>query len=165
MSFKSKAYLVLILTAGVLSLARYLPEFHPNDPFRFTAYLILALLASGLKVNLPGIRGTMSVLFLFLIIGVIELSLPETLVIAVAASFVQSFWHARERPKLIHLSFNVASLVIATISTDFAYTAPTWFKPDLPIPARLARRGCDVLCGQHLNCRDHRWTDRKKIGC
>ena len=57
MSFKSKAYLVLILTAGVLSLARYLPEFHPNDPFRFTAYLILALLASGLKVNLPGIRG------------------------------------------------------------------------------------------------------------
>ena len=63
MSFKSKAYLVLILTAGVLSLARFLPEFHPHDPFRFTAYLILALLASGLKVNLPGIRGTMSVLF------------------------------------------------------------------------------------------------------
>ena len=85
MCFKSKAYLVLILTVGVLSLARYLPEFRPQDPFRFAAYLILALLASGLKINLPGIRGTMSVLFLFLLIGVIELSLPETLVIAVAA--------------------------------------------------------------------------------
>ena len=92
----------------------------------------------------------MSVLFLFLIIGVIELSLPETLVIAVAASFVQSFWHARERPKLIHLSFNVASLVIATISTHFAYTAPTWFKPDLPIPARLAAAAATFFVGNTL---------------
>lgn len=150
MSFKSKAYLVLILTAGVLSLARYLPEFHPNDPFRFTAYLILALLASGLKVNLPGIRGTMSVLFLFLIIGVIELSLPETLVIAVAASFVQSFWHAKERPKLIHLGFNVASLVIATILTAFAYMAPAWLEPDLPIPVRLAAAAATFFVGNTL---------------
>jgi signal transduction histidine kinase/CheY-like chemotaxis protein len=150
MSFKSKAYLVLILTAGVLSLARYLPEFHPHDPFRFTAYLILALLASGLKVNLPGIRGTMSVLFLFLLIGVIELSLPETLVIAAAASFVQSFWHARERPKLIHLSFNVASLVIATICTEFAYIVPSWFKPDIPVPARLAAAAAMFFVGNTL---------------
>lgn len=150
MSLKSKAYLIAILAAGVISLARYLPEFRPHDPFRFTAYLILALLASGLKVNLPGIRGTMSVLFLFLLIGVIELSLPETLVIAVAASFVQSFWHARERPKLIHLSFNVASLVIATISTEFAYTAPTWLKPDIPLPARLASAAAMFFVGNTL---------------
>ena len=58
MSFKSRAYLVLILAAGVFSLARYLPELRPHDPFRFTAYLILALLASSLKIKLPGIRGT-----------------------------------------------------------------------------------------------------------
>jgi signal transduction histidine kinase/CheY-like chemotaxis protein len=150
MSFKSKAYLVLILSAGVVALARYLPEFDPQDPFRFTAYLVLALLASGLKVNLPGIRGTMSVLFLFLLIGVIELSLPETLVIAVAASFVQSFWHARERPKLIHLSFNVASLVVATLGTEFAYQAPAWFKADIPIPARLAAAAAMFFVGNTL---------------
>ena len=138
MSLKAKAYLILIFTAGLMSLARHLPEFHPADPFRFAAYLVLALLASGLKINLPGIRGTMSVLFLFLLIGIIELSLPETLIIAVVAPFVQSFWHTRERPKLIHLSFNVSSLVIATISTHFAYVAPTWVVPDFPLPARLA---------------------------
>jgi signal transduction histidine kinase/CheY-like chemotaxis protein len=136
---KSKVYLSLILTAGAITLVSDLPKFHPHDPFRFTAYLILALLASGLKVNLPGIRGTMSVLFLFLIIGVIELSLPETLVIAVASVFVQSLWRARERPKLIQLSFNVASLAIATVSTELAYTAPTWLRTDMPLPVRL---GC-----------------------
>ncbi len=138
MSLKAKAYLILIFTAGLLSLARNLPQFHPADPFRFAAYLVLALLASGLKINLPGIRGTMSVLFLFLLIGIIELSLPETLIIAIAAPFVQSFWLTKERPKLIHLSFNVSSLVIATISTHFAYIAPTWVTPDFPLPARLA---------------------------
>jgi signal transduction histidine kinase/CheY-like chemotaxis protein len=150
MSFKSKAYLVLVLSAGLLSLVRYLPAFQPQDPFRFTAYLILALFASGLKVNLPGIRGTMSVLFLFLLIGVIELSLPETLIIAVAAAFVQSFWHAKERPKLIHLSFNVASLVIATISTDFAYRVPAWLSPDIPIPVRLAAAAATFFVGNTM---------------
>lgn len=150
MSLKSRAYLLLILAAGLLTLARYLPELHPQDPFRFIAYLILALLASGLKVNLPGIRGTMSVLFLFLLIGILELSLSETLVIAVAASFVQSFWHARERPKLIHLSFNVASLVVATIATNFAYVAPTWFYPDVPIPVRLAIAAGTFFVGNTL---------------
>ena len=43
----------------------------------FICYLGIAILASRLKVNLPGITGTLSVNFLFILIGVLELSFPR----------------------------------------------------------------------------------------
>ena len=45
-----------------------------ENPLKFLCYLVIALAASRLKVNLPGITGTMSVNFLFLLLGVLELS-------------------------------------------------------------------------------------------
>jgi hypothetical protein len=66
------------------------------DLARFVCYLAVAVLASSLKVQLPGIDGTMSVNFLFILLGVMELSLPETLVIGCTATLVQSVWHARK---------------------------------------------------------------------
>src|SRR6266404_2782535 len=80
---------------------------------QFVCYLTLAVLASGLKVGLPALRGTMSVAFLFTLIGIEELGLPETLVIACASTLVQCLWHAKRRPKLIQVVFNVASIAIA----------------------------------------------------
>ena len=45
---------------------------------QFICYLLIAMLASRLKVNLPGITGTMSVNFLFILLGILELSFAET---------------------------------------------------------------------------------------
>ena len=78
---------------------------------RFFFYLAVAILASGLKVQLPGIDGTMSVNFLFILLGVLELSLPETLVIGCLASLVQSVWQARKRLDPVKVLFNVAGMM------------------------------------------------------
>src|SRR5687767_5680501 len=90
MGWKSKAYLSFTLAVGLSSLALSLPDFRPADPARFIAFFTLALLSSGLKIRLPGIESTISVLFLFVLIAIVELSLPEALVTVVAACFVQS---------------------------------------------------------------------------
>jgi diguanylate cyclase (GGDEF)-like protein/putative nucleotidyltransferase with HDIG domain len=71
----------------------------------------VAILASGLKVQLPGIDGTMSVNFLFILLGVMELSLPETLVIGCTATLVQSVWQARKRLDPVKVLFNVAGMM------------------------------------------------------
>ena len=63
-----------------------LAHWQSQDLMRFACYLAVALLASGLKVQLPGIDGTMSVNFFFILLGVLELSLPETLVIGCTAT-------------------------------------------------------------------------------
>jgi len=132
MSPGARAYFIAVLGSGIALLAVNLPALRPPDVFRFTAYFILAVLAACLKVPLPGIRGTMSVLFLFLLVSVIELSLPEALIIAAISSVVQSFWHARERPKFVHLTFNIAALVIATGSAWYAHVAPIWDLLNIP---------------------------------
>ena len=130
MSFRSRAYFILVMCAGCASLAYNFATFRTDDPYRFSWYLILALFASGMKVRLPGATGTLSVLFLFVFIGIIQLSLPETLLIGFAATFVQSFWRAR-KPKLIHLGFNVASLAIATTVTYLVYASFAWMRIDV----------------------------------
>lgn len=44
---------------------------------RFACYLLIAVLASSLKIRLPGIDGTMSVNFLFILLGVLHHSDPN----------------------------------------------------------------------------------------
>lgn len=82
-----------------------------TDPTRFVCYLAVAILASSLKVQLPGIDGTMSVNFLFILLGAMELSLPETMVIGCAATLVQSVWHARNRLDPVKVLFNVFGMM------------------------------------------------------
>ena len=81
------------------------------DLARFACYVLVAILASGLKVQLPGIDGTMSVNFLFILLGVMELSLPETMVIGCTATLVQSVWHARNRLDPVKVIFNVFGMM------------------------------------------------------
>ncbi|HVO81508.1 MAG TPA: HD domain-containing phosphohydrolase [Terriglobales bacterium] len=90
-----------------------------SDPLKFFCYLVVALLASSLKIKLPGIRGTMSVNFLFILLGVLELSFGETLVIGFAAVLVQSYW--RSHPKPIHVAFNLSQIPVGTAAAFGVY--------------------------------------------
>jgi diguanylate cyclase (GGDEF)-like protein/putative nucleotidyltransferase with HDIG domain len=82
----------------------------------FICYLGIAILASRLKVNLPGITGTMSVNFLFILIGVLELSFTETLILGAVSMLAQCLYP--ERPKAIQVTFNVCA---GAVSTALAY--------------------------------------------
>ena len=150
MSFKAGAYLSLIVIAGLVAAVTHLSNFETQDPFRFAAYFVLALVASGLKVRLHGVSGNISVLFLFLIIGIVELTLAEALLTAMVAVLVQSFWRSTQRPKPIQIAFNMASLVIAVTAGHFAFTAPLLVRFDVPFPWRLAAAATVFFIGNTL---------------
>jgi len=111
LSLQTKAFVGITASLGVVVLVFSLLHWQSHDPMRFVCYLLVAVLASGLKVQLPGIDGTMSVNFLFILLGVLELSLPETLVIGCTASLVQSIWQARKRLDPVKVLFNVAGMM------------------------------------------------------
>src|ERR1700756_148750 len=111
LSIQTKAFVGITALAGAVVLVFSLSHWQSQDPTRFVCYLIVALLASGLKVQLPGIDGTMSVNFLFILLGVVELSLPETLIIGCAATLVQSVWQARKKLDPIKVIFNVFGMM------------------------------------------------------
>jgi diguanylate cyclase (GGDEF)-like protein/putative nucleotidyltransferase with HDIG domain len=111
LSLQTKAFVGITASIGVVVLSFAFSHWQSTDLTRFFCYLTVAVLASGLKVQLPGIDGTMSVNFLFILLGVLELSLPETLVIGCTATLVQSVWQARKRLDPIKVLFNVAGMM------------------------------------------------------
>ncbi len=109
----ARVYIALIAFLGLSSLAGGLWFWQCQNPIRFLIYLALSLLCSGFKVVLPGIQGNLSVNYMIFLAGFIQLSLPETLALGLASCFMQSFWHAKARPHLIQVIFNIASIAIA----------------------------------------------------
>jgi putative nucleotidyltransferase with HDIG domain len=92
-----------------------------SDPVKFVAYLIAALLASSLKVGLPGIEGTLSVNFIFTQLGILELSLPETLLIGLAGTLGQFYWRPARQLKPVQLIFNVSQVTVSSAAAYGAY--------------------------------------------
>jgi diguanylate cyclase (GGDEF)-like protein/putative nucleotidyltransferase with HDIG domain len=119
LSIQTKAFVSITVSMGMVVLWFSLSHWQSHDLTRFFCYLAVALLASGLKVQLPGIDGTMSVNFLFILLGVLELSLPETLVIGCTASLVQSVWQTRKRLDPIKVLFNVAGMMANASALTF----------------------------------------------
>jgi diguanylate cyclase (GGDEF)-like protein/putative nucleotidyltransferase with HDIG domain len=122
LSIQTKIFVGSTAFLGVVVLGYALSHWQSQDQTRFLCYLAVAVLASGLKVQLPGIDGTMSVNFLFILLGVMELSLPETLILGCTASLVQSVWQARKRLDPVKVLFNVAGMMAnASALTYFSY--------------------------------------------
>jgi diguanylate cyclase (GGDEF)-like protein/putative nucleotidyltransferase with HDIG domain len=111
LSIQTKAFVGVTSLLGAAVLVTAMLHWQSADLTRFVCYLAVAILASGLKVQLPGIDGTMSVNFLFILMGVMELSLPETLLIGCTASLVQSVWQARKRLDPVKVIFNVVGMM------------------------------------------------------
>ncbi|HXW93485.1 MAG TPA: HD domain-containing phosphohydrolase [Terriglobales bacterium] len=111
MSTRTKLFVGIAVSLGMVVIGSAFRHLHSADLTRLVCYLIVAILASGLKVQLPGIDGTMSVNFLFILLGVVELSLPETLLIGCAATLVQSVWQVRNRLDPVKVLFNVFGMM------------------------------------------------------
>jgi diguanylate cyclase (GGDEF)-like protein/putative nucleotidyltransferase with HDIG domain len=119
MSKRATFFITSTAAVGTLVLAHSLWYWHSSDLTRFICYLLIATLASGLKIQLPGIDGTMSVNFLFILLGVLEMSMSETLVIGCTASLAQCVWWARSKPDPAKLAFNVLSMMANAIAISY----------------------------------------------
>ncbi|HTU40541.1 MAG TPA: HD domain-containing phosphohydrolase [Candidatus Aquilonibacter sp.] len=129
MSIRTKLFVGITVSVGIAVIASAFWHWQSADLTRFACYLIVAALASSLKVQLPGIDGTMSVNFLFILLGVMELSLPETLAIGCTATFVQSVWQARNRPDPVKILFNVFGMMAN--ASALAYITYHWLDPKM----------------------------------
>src|ERR1700731_5233943 len=116
LSVPAKLFITLVVMAGLGTLVYGGIHQSSKNIAEFICYLGIAILASRLKVNLPGITGTLSVNFLFILIGVLELSFAETLILGAVSMLAQCLYP--ERPRAIQVTFNVCA---GSISTALAY--------------------------------------------
>lgn len=118
---KAQGYVAFVLALGLMASVAAVSDWHCADPLRFLSYLAIAMVAAVLKVELPRVDGTLSVYFLFLLIGILQLSLAETVVIACAACTVQLLWHFKKRPGVHQIAFNAASNTVAATAAYYLY--------------------------------------------
>jgi len=137
MSLKIRLYIYAVIAVGAAVLGLALWRETPPDPTRYLIYLGLAIAASMLKLRLPGITGSYSLNFLFLLAGIQYFSLAETLLAGCAAALVQSLFHAKKRPAPIQILFNMANLAVS-IAAAFWLARQVLAGHGIPAPASLA---------------------------
>lgn len=131
MSSKAKIFINLVIALGWLELARAPFFWQSDDLASFLVYFVIALLISGLKLQLPGVTGTISVCFFFVLIGIVSLNQPQVLVTGCSAVLVQYLWQSSKKLRLVQMLFNVASAAIA-ITASYAVFHSSWLR-SLPL--------------------------------
>jgi diguanylate cyclase (GGDEF)-like protein/putative nucleotidyltransferase with HDIG domain len=130
-----QAFVFSTAVPGVVVLVASCLHWHSSDMLKFIGYFLVALVSSTMKVKLPGMDSTMSVHFLFVLLGILELSLPETLVIGCAAALLQSIWKTKQRPQAVKVIFNVFSNTANAIFVSYVVYlgAAVHLKNSLPL--------------------------------
>lgn len=132
---RATEYIYSVIGIGVAVLLEGLRDWNCADWRRFLAYLGLAMLGSALKVRMPGMPGTCSLSYLFVLMATIDLSYSESLAIAAVAAAVQCLWQAKPRPSIEQVLFNVAVFMICIAVYSVVIGVP--FLGPMRIPTKV----------------------------
>jgi len=140
-TISAKLFIGAMAAAGVAALAGGLMRWECKDAVRFLSFLIIAMIASRLKIKLPGTNSNMSVNLPFILIAVAELSFPETVLIAAFSAFIQGLPAKGWRVKPVQALFNISTLVVAVAAADLV------FRYSAAIPSLAAKSLLIALAG------------------
>ena len=132
----ARVFVGLVIAAGTAALLQAAIHQNSKNIAEFICYLGIAILGSRLRVTLPGIAGSLSVNFLFILVGIAELGYSEALTLAAVSMLAQSL-HPN-RPRAIQLTFNICA---GSLSTALAYV----IYHDVPVLQFIVSRPL-VLC-------------------
>jgi diguanylate cyclase (GGDEF)-like protein/putative nucleotidyltransferase with HDIG domain len=120
MSFKAKAYWLSIVVAGICCIcgAAIGWQIRSENLLQFCVYLAAAVAASGLKIKLPGILGTLSMNYLVIIVSLLELQLASAILIGVASVLAQVLIRPRANPTWQQVVFSAFSIPLPVAAAD-----------------------------------------------
>ena len=123
LSTVAKSYLLLVWAAAGAVL--FLAWRHPSalTP-AFLACLLGAVASSGLKVRLPGVTGTLSVNFVFILTAIADLPLSQVLLLGCCAALAQSWIRSRGGTSPVQTAFNLGNMVISVFAAYRAFHSP-----------------------------------------
>lgn len=108
----AKIYIGLILSSGAAMLLLAAGSWSSPNLVQFAILLGLATITSAMKMRIPGIEGTMSPNFVFLVLGMAVCSFSEVVAMALAAALVQSLWTSKPT-RLVQVAFSAGALVVS----------------------------------------------------
>src|SRR5437899_1858125 len=126
---KADAYVASIIALGTGLVFRSVYLWKCDYPWLYLGFVLATLFTSALKVSLPGIKGTISVAYIFVLLSITRFSMPETIVLALAACVTQCLWRPKKQVKIVETAFSAASVAGAAYFSYFLYYALGGAKP------------------------------------
>ncbi|HUJ20931.1 MAG TPA: ATP-binding protein [Bryobacteraceae bacterium] len=114
-------YIALVISLGGWLAARSFSDLTFTHIWLYLSILAPALVASLMKLTLPGVKGTLSVAYVFVLISITQFTLPETMVLALAVGLGQCLWKPKRGLRFIETSFTLASIACAAYSAYVIY--------------------------------------------
>ena len=142
MKAQAKGFIVVISLIGLAVLGYGALHLGSSDLLRFGSFLAVALVASRMKVRLPGMTGAMSVNMPFIVIAACQMSLFESLIVACGCSLVQSLLAAEKRPAAVQVWFNFCLMAISAGAAFATFHAPFWGRLASNFPVLLTVSAC-----------------------
>ena len=116
----AKAYIAIIAAVATVVLIVVASRWNPENLAHFVLFFALAMVASAMKIRLPGFKTTISSNFVFILVGIGLFSFGETVLIGLGGALVQSLWKTQSRPKPVQVLFNAACLTVCTAAAFWA---------------------------------------------
>src|SRR5712692_6012737 len=124
----AKAYIASMAAVAAAVLALAASHWTAANLGHFALFFSLALLASAMKIRLPGFKTTISANSVFILMGLALFSFGETVLLALAGALIQSLWKTRQRPRPVQVLFNAACLTVcAAAAFWFSHRVPAMF--------------------------------------
>ncbi len=116
-------YIATFIVLGAVVTVHSILPWKSDHPYLYLTLVACALITSALKVSLPGLPGTISVAYSFVLLAFTCLSLPETVVLAMGSCLIQCLWRPKRKPRLVEVLFTLAIVANAAYLAFCLYHA------------------------------------------
>ncbi|MDZ4798234.1 MAG: HD domain-containing protein [Bryobacteraceae bacterium] len=113
MRTRARIWVTLFLLFGFNAIAFACADWRIDHPLRFGLFAVIALTSSILRARAPDLAGQMWGHPLFVVFGLLELSLAETTITTSACLIIETVWRRQNRVSLLEVYFSLANLVVA----------------------------------------------------
>lgn len=135
---KALAFVSLVCLLGAAALVWASVSWYSPDLLKFTAILTIAVFSVGARITVPGAAGTLPLTFLFVLLGVLDLTSSETVALASVLTLGQCFWIQRGRPRVEQVLFNMGVTALAATGATWVYDSPWMVAHQVESAIRLA---------------------------
>jgi diguanylate cyclase (GGDEF)-like protein/putative nucleotidyltransferase with HDIG domain len=111
---------------GAFVIAVSFMNWESADLLKYAGFLIMAIFSSGMRISVPGMPGTLSLNFIFVLFGLVDLGSSETVLLGAVVTLVQCLWNQQRKARPAQIVFNTAAMAVAITITEQIYHSP-WF--------------------------------------
>ena len=117
----AKVYIIACTLVGLTVFFLNAAQFRPQNTLRFLIYLVAAVCTSWLNLRIPTNLGGFPTGFLLVLLGIVELSLPEVLFIGCIATVLSELRETKFKIKFGEMVFRVGSVATSIAAAYHAY--------------------------------------------